>query len=161
SAEFEGSYSPTFLRLEERLEKKGLEIPLNRSRPIAARTDAENGYLQRADNPGRVILDEKIRAAFTVREHLKDGRLTIYFTPKQEELAWGKSFKFRIELQDDAMAMPVRTEELFLRVLDPEVAPPPPPSPPRPPRPLRPPKGGVGGNKQGTGENAATHGLPR
>jgi hypothetical protein len=139
AAEFEGSYSPTFLRLMERFEKKPVELPLNRTRMIAARTDAENGYLQRSDNPGRVLLDEKIREAFTVREHLKDGQLMIYLTPIEDRLAPGKVFKFRIGLQDDGMAAPVRTEELTLRIVEAELdVRPPPPNPPPGPRPQKP-----------------------
>ncbi len=45
---FEGKYSPTYLKIEER--SKEISLPVNRRRPIAARTDAENGYLGRADN---------------------------------------------------------------------------------------------------------------
>jgi len=48
----EGKYSPTFVRLEERYKRDGLEMPINRTRPVGARTDAENGYLNRTDNPG-------------------------------------------------------------------------------------------------------------
>jgi hypothetical protein len=70
---FDGRYSPTFVRLEERFRGKELLIPANRSRPLGARTDAENGYLQRADNTGKVLLDDVIRDSFKVREQLKHG----------------------------------------------------------------------------------------
>jgi hypothetical protein len=91
--EFKGAYSPTFVRLEERFKKEVLTIPLGRSRPVGARTDASNNYLQRTDNPGRILLDERIRQKFAVREHLKDGRLTLFFTPSKEDIEIGETFK--------------------------------------------------------------------
>jgi len=155
---FEGKHSPTFVRLEERFEKGGLEIPINRARPISARTDVENGYLHRADNQGRVILNESVRKNFSVREHLKDGRVAIFLTPNDEIVEPGAKFKFRIELYDDAMSAPVKSEEIDIRILDAEAPPPPPrPIPPGP----KPPKGGPGGKEKGDGESAPTHGLPR
>ncbi len=157
--EFEGKYSPTFVRLEERFEKKGLEIPLNRTRPISARTDVENGYLQRTDNQGRVILDDAIRKNFSVREHLKDGRLALFLAPNDEVLEPGARFKFRIRLADQAMSAPVQSEEIDVHILEAEAPPPPPPKPDKPPEP-RVPKGGKGGKQKGEGEAAPTHGLP-
>jgi hypothetical protein len=79
--------------------KKGREIPLNRSRPLAAETDAENAYLQRTDDLGRILLDDKIRSNFTVREHLKDGQLTIYLTPIKESRTVEIFFNFQIGLR--------------------------------------------------------------
>jgi hypothetical protein len=46
--EFTGKFSPTRLRFEGPVREKGLDLPTNRSRPVVARTDAENGYLQRS-----------------------------------------------------------------------------------------------------------------
>jgi hypothetical protein len=157
SAEFEGVYSPTYVRFEERFEKKGLEIPVNRSRPLAARTDAENGYLQRTDNPGRIILDDKIRRSFTVREHLKDGRLTMYFAPTGESINVGASFNLQIGLQDDAMPAAVASEEVTLRIVDAQAD----DNPRRPANPPQSPKGGEGKEQKGGGDAAPTHGLPR
>jgi hypothetical protein len=51
--EFEGKYSPTFLRFEEKFRENGVILPINRTRPVAARTDVGNGYLQRADKWGQ------------------------------------------------------------------------------------------------------------
>lgn len=157
---FEGAYSPTFVRLEERFEKKRLEVPLNRSRPIAARTDANNEYLQRTDNPGRILLDDRIRDSFSVREHLKDGRLTIYLTPIEGKLVIGDTFKFRLSMQDDAMPVAVTSEEIVIQIAEPHVEPLP-PTPPKPPKPPKESKGGEGKLKQGGGKDAPTHGLPR
>jgi hypothetical protein len=92
--EFEGKYSPTFLRLEEKCREKGIELPINRTRPVAGRTDAENDYLNRPDNPGSLIVPEKIAARFALRTHLHDGRLTVYFDPVE-----GKVKKYRLRNQ--------------------------------------------------------------
>ena len=62
--EFDGKYSPTFLRFEEKLHAKVLDLPINRSRPVTARTDAENGYLQRADNRGRMLIGAEFYTRF-------------------------------------------------------------------------------------------------
>ncbi len=131
----EGKYSPTFVRLEERFNKNGLDVPIGRSRPVAARTDAENGYLNRAGNPGRIIIDDGVRKKFGIRESLHDGRLTIHFEPLEEALAVGDAFTFKIGLKDDAMAEAVESEELVLRITE-EQAPNPNPSP----SPSKPPK---------------------
>jgi hypothetical protein len=98
--------------------KKGREIPLNRSRPLAAETDAENAYLQRTDDLGRILLDDKIRSNFTVREHLKDGQLTIYLTPIKESRTVEIFFNFQIGLRDDAMAAAVVSEDVTIRIVD-------------------------------------------
>jgi hypothetical protein len=122
-ANFDGAYSPSFLRLEERFEKHGLEVPINRSRPVAARTDAENGYLQRADNGGRVIIPDIIRERFTVREQLVNGRLTIFLNAIEGKVAKGETFSFRIGLHDQALAEPVYSQEVTLRVIEQEAEP--------------------------------------
>lgn len=64
---------PPFVRLEKRHKKEGLAGPINRTRPVSARTDAENGYLNRTDNPGQVIIDEEVRKKFGIRQHLTTG----------------------------------------------------------------------------------------
>lgn len=154
--EFKGSYSPTFIRLEERFKKGPIEVPLGRSRPISARTDAVNDYLQRADNPGRIIVAEEVRNRFGVREHLKDGRLTLYLSPASNEIAVGDTFAFHIGLQDGAIPEPVTTEEISVVIVaetqdvDSEKKPTPKPKP----------ASGAGESKSGQGDNAPTHGLP-
>jgi hypothetical protein len=153
---FKGSYSPTFVRLEERFKKGTVEIPMGRSRPLSARTDAVNDYLQRSDNPGQVIVSEDVRKLFGVREHLKDGRLTLYLSPEGEDIAVGDAFTFRIGLWDDAMPEPVTTEEVRVSIVaatadtDDEKKPSPKPKP----------KSGAGDSKSGEGDDAPTHGLP-
>ena len=152
----EGKYSPTFVRLEERFKKGGLEVPINRTRPVGARTDAENGYLNRADNPGQVIIDDKARAMFGIREQLHDGRLTIYFEPREEALAVGDIFTFKIGLKDEAMAEIVQSEELVLRVAEKHT-----PPPTRTKKKKNKHKSGKGKTDKGKGENAPMLGLPK
>ncbi|WP_429910807.1 hypothetical protein [Glycocaulis sp.] len=154
--DFKGVYSPTFLRLEERFKKDSLEIPIGRSRPLSARTNAVNGYLQRADNPGRVIVEEEVRQKFGLREHLKDGRLTLYFSPENGGVVVGDEVKFRIGLQDDAMPEPVVTEEVTITIVA-EAAD---AGTEKKKTSKQKPKSGAGESKPGEGENAPTHGLP-
>ena len=154
----EGKYSPTFIRPEERFKKYPLEVPINHKRPISARTDAENGYLNRTDNPGQIIIDREVRAKFGIREQLHDGRLTIYFKPQEELLTVGDTFTFKIGLKDDAMAEVVESRELVLRVAE-EHAPPPPN--PNEDKKKRKHKSGKGKTDRGKGENAPTLGLPK
>jgi len=152
----EGKYSPTFVRLEERHKKDGLELPINRTRPVAARTDAENDYLNRADNPGEVIVDDEVRKKFGMREHLHDGRLTLFFEPQESALSVGDTFTLRIALKDEAMAEAVESEDLVLRITE-EVTPPPPPDDEREKKKH---KSGKGKKDKGKGEKAPTLGLP-
>ena len=153
--EFAGKYSPTFLRVEEKLRDVALEIPLNRTRPLTCRTDAENGYLRRVENRGRVIFsNENVAAAFNIREHLHDGRLTIFLEPSEEQANVGDTFDFAISLRDDAMVEPVSTEHITVRIVADEADPK-----------KRKPKdktggSGSGGKGAGTGTDAPNVGLP-
>ncbi len=118
AGDFDGKYSPTFIRLEERFAGSFLDLPVNRSRPVAARTDAENGYLNRAENTGRVIINEEILKLFGIREHLHNGRLVVYLEPDADRMKIGDTFSFGIGLHDDAMPAPVETEQLTVRIVD-------------------------------------------
>lgn len=154
SGEFDGKYSPTFLRLEER--SKIIEMPVNRTRPVAARTDVENGYLNRADNRGRVLIDDEIREAFTIREHLHNGRLVLYLDPNQDSLEVGDSLIFRVALQDDALPVALESEEITVHVVDKETE-----SNKKKKSEKREPKSGEGGNSnEGKGKDSPTLGLP-
>jgi hypothetical protein len=105
---FESKYSPTFVRLEGKLRNNGMDLPINYSRPFSARTDAENGYLIRDDNRGRLFLsDETLREKFVIRQSLRDGRLTVYLQPVVDRVKPGDSFTFDVGLRDDAMPAPV------------------------------------------------------
>lgn len=155
--EFDGKYSPTFLRLEEKVRERGIEVPINRTRPIAGRTDAENGYLNRADNTGTLIMPEAIAGRFGWRAHLNDGRLTVYFDPVEANVKVGDRFTFKIGLQDPAMAMPVE-DELTIRIVDEEAAP---TKPKGKKEDGAEPRGGKGVDKKGEGQSGLTHGLPK
>lgn len=150
---FEGKYSPTFLRLDEK--SKAIGIPINRRRPIAARTDAENGYLDRADNPGRVIVPDSIQGRFAISQQLHNGRLTIYFDPVEGKNAPGERLTFDVGLQDPAMPLPV-DDEVTIEVLDEET-----PQPKPKPKHNVEAKSGSGKEKPGSGQDAPTHGLPK
>lgn len=150
---FTGKQSPTFLRVEEK--SKVVELPINRRRPIASRTDAENGYLDRADNCGRVLLPNHVAERFTISQQLHDGRLTIYLDPLDDMNAVGERMTFKIGLHDPGMPAPVE-DELTVVILDEEV--------PQPkPKPKAGPKSnsGEGKDKKGDGNDAPTHGLPK
>jgi hypothetical protein len=129
---FEGKYSPTFVTLEGKLAENGLDIPVNRNRPFSARTDAENGYLIRDENPGRLYVSSAaIREKFVIRQNLRDGRLTVFLQPLPEKVAVGEKFTFDVGLQDEAMPLPVKTT-VTIRVAEPakdEVHPPRPSKP--------------------------------
>lgn len=154
--EFDGKYSPTFLKLEEKLRGKAIELPINRTRPIAGRTDVENGYLNRPDNPGRLIVPASIAKRFALRTHLDSGRLTVYIDPIETSVKVGDHFKFRIGLQDPAMPTPVE-DELLIQITEEEV---PPAKPKGNSSPTRT-KSGQSGDRKGNGEDGLTHGLPK
>lgn len=156
SGNFDGKYSPTFLRIEEKAKTSGIDIPANRSRPVAAETDAENGYLDRADNPGRVVIGMDIAERFAVRSQLHNGKLTVFFEPIEGKIDVGDSYTFNIGLQDPAMALPVE-DEITLRIVDQAEPQKKKPSPKPSPTPGK----GDSGNKKGEGEPAPTHGLPQ
>jgi hypothetical protein len=151
--EYEGAYSPTFVRFEEKFDA-GLQLPINRTRPVAARTDAENEYLQRTDNPGQVLLDDSVRDKFIVREHLEDGRLTLYFTAAEGKVKVGDTFSVRVGLHDEAMADAVYTKEILLMVADAEE------DKEKANGKKKDKKSGDEGEGPGKGKDAPTHGLP-
>lgn len=154
--EFEGKYSPSFVRLEEKVKDGVLEVPSGRSRPFGARTDAANNYLQRTDNTGKVILDDEVRKRFGVREHLKDGRLTFYLTPNAEAIAIGDTLTFKVGLKDDAMAAAVESEEITVKVVEDTE------DENKGKKTKQKNANSSGGDqKSGKGEDAPTHGLPK
>jgi hypothetical protein len=109
-ADYVGKRSPTFLKFGGKDPDKIIDLPINRIRSVIATTDAENGYLQRPDSRGEVLIDDRIRERFGTRVHLHNGKLTIYFHPVAATLKGGEKFKFKIGLQDDSMPSPVETE---------------------------------------------------
>jgi hypothetical protein len=150
---FQGKYSPTFLRIEAKMRQNGIDMPINRTRAAVARTDVENGYLQRADNRGRLLVNDDVRQRFGIRAHLNDGRLVVYLQPIKTAIQVGDSFKLELGLQDDSMPQPVR-DQVMVRIIEKEKPQPKPPGPgPRE-------RSGEQGNTKGTGKPAPTHGLP-
>lgn len=152
-SEFDGQYSPTFVRLEER--SKMIEMPINRARPVTARTDAENGYLNRADNRGSVVVDGAIRERFTVREHLHNGRLVLYLDPLQDALEIGDEISFKIGLKDDALPEPIESEKVTVLVVDKEAE-----NKVKKKDPAEKKSGDGGSGKEGKGKDSPTLGLP-
>ncbi len=110
SKEFEGKYSPTFLKFEGKARETGVVLPINRSRPVSARTDAQNDYLQRDDNKGALVVDPSIFERFGLNSQLHNGRLTIYLDPVPGAVQVGDEIVLTLGLQDPSMPQPV--EEL-------------------------------------------------
>jgi hypothetical protein len=151
---FEGKFSPTFLRIDEKQKTNGIEVPINKTRSVAARTDAENEFFVRADNVGRLVVDETSREKFSVRAQLHNGRLTVYLDPRENKLAVGDTATVQLSLIDDAMANPV-TDQVTIRIVEEDTT-------------TKPTKkraaaanAGNKGQKAGEGDPAPTHGLPR
>jgi hypothetical protein len=150
---FEGKYSPTFLRLEGKTKEKGITVPVNRTRPVSARTDAENGYLQRADNRGRLFIEPSPTKWFGIRTQLHDGRLTIYFEPATDTLRIGDTLTFTIGLQDESMPRPVN-DVLTIRIADEEKE-------PKKEKKKSQPHVSDQGSKEGEGRDLPIRGLPQ
>jgi hypothetical protein len=108
AGKYEGKYSPTFLRFDTKANDKRIHLPINRTRPASARTDAENGYLQRADNKGRLLIQPSPTEHFGIRTQLHDGGLIIYFEPAEDTLKVGDTLTFTVGLQDASMPLPVQ-----------------------------------------------------
>ena len=113
---FKGIYSPTFVTLDKRIKENGLELPINRNRPVGASTDVRNDYFVRDDNQGRLVIsDPAIRDKFVIRTSLRNGYLTVYLQPIEERVTLGEEMTFSIGLEDDAMAGPV-TDDITVRI---------------------------------------------
>ncbi len=154
TGEFEGLYSPTFVRLEGRINEKGIDLPIDRNRPVSALTDAENGYLNRPQNRGRILLDDDIRSRFGIREHLHDGELVLFLDPDRERVHVGETFSFRFRLKDDAMAEAVESETLTVRIVEEQKASDKSSGTGRK-------QSGDGESRKGKGHNAPVAGLPK
>jgi hypothetical protein len=151
--EFTGKFSPTYIKFDDKIRQGGLSLPINRTRPVVARTDGENGYLQRADNRGRLLIEQEIYDRFSVRAQLHNGRLTLYLDPIENALKVGDTIVIEVGLQDDAMAHPV-TDKVTVRIVDQEK------EPKKTKQKAAEPKAATKGSKEGEGESAPTHGLP-
>jgi hypothetical protein len=151
---FEGKFSPTFIQFDQKVRENGLSIPVNRTRALVAKTDAENGYLQRVDNRGRLTIEPAPYDKFGVRMHLHDGQVFMYFEPDEDAVSIGDTFKLKVALQDDSMPQPV-TDVVTLRIVEEDK------EPPKPKKTKGKAKGGdQGGKNEGEGPPKPTHGLP-
>lgn len=153
---FEGKYSPTFLRIDTKMLEGGLDVPINRTKAILARTDAENGYFSRTENSGQLIINDDVKECFSIRRHLLNGRLSVFLEPIEAKLRVGQKFTCNLTLEDPAISKPLKAE-LTIRIVNKyiEAKTPKPPAPPNPPTPKPGNK-----NKSGSGTDAPTHGLP-
>ena len=77
-------------------------MPINRSRPVVARTDAQNGYLQRTDNRGRLVIEQHIYDRFGIRTKLHNGRLTLNLDPVEDALKVGDTMVLKVGLKTTA-----------------------------------------------------------
>ncbi len=154
--QFDGLYSPTFLLFDGKQRETGIDLPINRTRPIPATTDAENGYLLRADNTGRIILTDEVKERFIVRSQLHNGHFTLFLEPIQGKLTVGDIIRLNIGLKDDSMPIAV-SDELQIRLVEAETEPKKSKPKPEP----KPETGTGGGDKPGKGAENNTHGLPR
>lgn len=115
--EYEGRYSPSFLKLLSRSNREnGVEIAVGVRRAVVFETDAVNDYLTRLDNKGRIITIGGLREKFSYTSSLNNGRLTITFTTLPGKANPGEEVAFTIGLLDDAMPDQVTEEVKFLVV---------------------------------------------
>ena len=113
---YEGKYSPTYLRAGARLRENGLDLPINKSRPVGFTTDVRNDYFVRDENRGQLqISDPLVAGKFVIRRSLRNGQLTVYLNPIVDKLTIGETLTFSVGLIDDAMPMAV-TEEITVRI---------------------------------------------
>ena len=130
--DWQGKYSPTFLKLIGRtIREEGAEVEIGDRRRIAFETDVVNGYFERHENRGRVFTNS-LDGRFSYRSTLRNGRLSITFTPQADRVKVGDAISFSVSLLDDAMPEPV-TANLTLRIVTARKHKP--PTPPRPPGP--------------------------
>ncbi len=117
-SQYEGKFSPTFIELDGKSKTQPIEIPVNKSRPLSAKTDVVNEYFHRPDNAGYLyISDDEVEKYFRIRQSLKDGRLTVYFSPAlNTDLAPGMKFSFELGLQDPTMPSPLAVPVTILAV---------------------------------------------
>ena len=103
-----GKYSPTYLSVAANaIARDGADIEPGGKRIVEFKTDAENDYLIRPSNQGRMIVTEHIWDRFSVGRSLRDGRLRVTFEAMPDGIAVGDTFSFNVQLKDDAMHTPV------------------------------------------------------
>lgn len=91
--DFKGERYPTFLELLT--PKSGeMELPINRYRKIEMKTDAENEYFTRINDPGKLIINPK---KWVKSRSLRNGRLTI-LVEAPDNTKVGDKVKLQIKL---------------------------------------------------------------
>lgn len=127
--EYQGNYSPTFLRLVGRaVRENGAEIAVNGRRRVLFETDVVNDYLTRPDNRGRVFT-MGLADKFSSNSSLYNGRLTMNFEALPNKVVPGEEVAVTVALLHDSIPEPV-TEQLLLRVVAERRTSPPGPPPP-------------------------------
>lgn len=114
------------------------------SSAVVARTDAENDYLQRADNKGILIVDPAIYARYGLNAQLYNGRLTIFLDPVPGAVKVGDKITLKVGLQDPSMAQPFQ-DRTTVKIVEETV----PPKPPKKTKTKSRTSVGDGGNKEG------------
>jgi hypothetical protein len=118
SSRFKGAYHPKNFSFNKEVRKLGLELEVNKGVSVSAKTDAENGYLIRDKDRGRLIIsDFRIRELFTIQHSLNNGKLALYLSPDPALTKPGDVFKFNVGLIDDSMPTAV-TDQLTLRIAE-------------------------------------------
>ena len=153
-----GKYSPTFIRLEEKRQDKSLGIKFKSGRLLRTRTDAQNGWLDRPENTGQVLIGGEVGSKFGIRKNLKNGVLSVSLYPLEGVVTPGEKFTFTIGLYDKAMPQSVESEKITIVV---EEEKPIKPSPPKPGPDPSPPGPGERELKPGEGQQSPSVGLPR
>ena len=104
--EYSGKYSPTFIKIHKN-KFEHLEVPINKGRPIVARTDVRNDYFVRSENKGNYYLDSDSDRFFNTTRRIHNGKLTLFLKPLANQLSIGDKVTVRLYLHDDAMPKPV------------------------------------------------------
>lgn len=115
--EYQGKYSPTVLKLiAKSVKQNGAEVAIDGRRVVNFRTDVVNDYLTRPDNQGRILTIGGLGGRFSYTSTLRDGRLSLTFSPLPGKVTVGEEISFSVGLLDDAMPEPV-TEDMTLVVV--------------------------------------------
>lgn len=115
--EYSGRFSPTFIEfVKPKLEY--IEVPINKGRPIVARTDVENDYFVRSENKGNYYLDSKSKNFFNATRHMLNGKFTLFLNPLETQLSIGKKITIQLFLYDNAMPEPVH-DSITVKITEP------------------------------------------
>ena len=127
--EWQGNYSPTFVRIKARkIREEGADIALDGRRRLLFETDVVNDYFSRPDNRGSLLI-EGLNGNLDFSYSLLNGNLAITLSAISGRLSFGDELDLKASLQDGAMVHPVSVS-FKLKVVETRTNPPPgPPSP--------------------------------